>query len=156
MRASSFAREMRVCVWVSDSGGMGFDLLYDFAQPYSITLICRLLGVPTDRQRDLLDWSHRHVKMYEFDVPVDAAQAANDAAAEFQNYVRELIEERREHPRDDMVTALVQARVDGGRLSDGMTVHEAQARAEHRVAERGTRGIGQHARERDADVRATP
>ncbi|MGH3003338.1 MAG: cytochrome P450, partial [Gaiellaceae bacterium] len=44
-----------------------FDLLYDFAQPFSITLICRLLGVPVDRQRDLLDWSHRHVKMYEFD-----------------------------------------------------------------------------------------
>jgi cytochrome P450 len=44
-----------------------FDLLYDFAQPYSITLICRLLGVPIDRRRDLLDWSHRHVKMYEFD-----------------------------------------------------------------------------------------
>ena len=40
-----------------------FDLLYDYAQPYSITLICELLGVPTDRHRDLLDWSHRIVKM---------------------------------------------------------------------------------------------
>ena len=35
-----------------------FDLLRDFAQPYSIAVICRLLGVPTDRHRDLLDWSH--------------------------------------------------------------------------------------------------
>jgi cytochrome P450 len=94
------------------------ELLYDYAQPYSIAVICRMLGVPLDRHRDLLDWSHRMVKMYEFEVPVDAAQAANDAAADFQDYVRELIDERREHPRDDMVTALVQARVDGGRLSD--------------------------------------
>jgi len=47
---------------LDDCLGRGrFDLLYDFAQPYSITLICRLLGVPTDRHRDLLDWSHRHV-----------------------------------------------------------------------------------------------
>ena len=101
---------------LAEAGEM--ELLYDYAQPYSIAVICRMLGVPLDRHRDLLDWSHRMVKMYEFEVPVDAAQAANDAAAEFQDYVRELIAERRENPRDDMVTALVQARADGGRLSD--------------------------------------
>jgi cytochrome P450 len=94
------------------------ELLYDYAQPYSIAVICRMLGVPLDRQRDLLDWSHRMVKMYEFEVPLEAARAANQAAAEFQEYVHELIGERRANPRDDMVTALVQARVDGGRLSD--------------------------------------
>ena len=94
------------------------ELLYDYAQPYSIAVICRMLGVPLDRHRDLLDWSHRMVKMYEFDVPEAAAQAANEAAAEFQEYVLELIRERRASPRDDMVTALVEARVDGTRLSD--------------------------------------
>src|SRR5256885_4438969 len=95
-----------------------FDLLYDFAQPHSITLICRLLGVPTDRHRDLLDWSHRHVKMYEFDTTEEQAQSATRAAAEFRDYVLELIEDRRRAPRDDMVSALVSARVDGGSLSD--------------------------------------
>ena len=67
-----------------------FDLLYDFAQPYSITLVCRLLGVPTDRHRDLLDWSHRHVKMYEFDTTEEQAESATRAAAEFRDYVLEL------------------------------------------------------------------
>ena len=94
------------------------DLLYDFAQPYSISVICRMLGVPLDRHRDLLEWSHRIVKMYEFDVPLEAAEAANRAAGEFRDYVVELIRERRAHPRDDMVSALVDARVDGGRLSE--------------------------------------
>jgi cytochrome P450 len=94
------------------------ELLYDYAQPYSIAVICRMLGVPLDRHRDLLDWSHRMVKMYEFDVPLEAATAANRAAAEFQDYVRELIRERRVKPRDDMVTALVEAEVDGARLSE--------------------------------------
>jgi cytochrome P450 len=98
------------------------DLLYDFAQPYSIAVICRMLGVPLDRRRDLLDWSHRMVKMYEFDVPLEAAEAANRAAAEFRSYVLELIHERRARPRDDMVTALVEARVDGERLSDDQIV----------------------------------
>jgi cytochrome P450 len=95
-----------------------FDLLYDFAQPYSITLICRMLGVPTDRHRDLLEWSHRHVKMYEFDTTEEQARSATHAAAEFRDYVLGLIAERRRSPRDDMVSALVGARVDGGKLSD--------------------------------------
>src|SRR5919204_1524968 len=101
---------------LAEAGRM--ELLYDFAQPYSIAVICRMLGVPLDRHRDLLDWSHRMVKMYEFEVPEEAAVAANRAADEFRDYVRELIRERRAQPRDDMVTALVEARADGGRLSD--------------------------------------
>ncbi len=101
---------------LAEAGEM--ELLYDYAQPYSIAVICRLLGVPLDRHRDLLDWSHHMVKMYEFDVPDDAAEAANHAAGEFRDYVRALIEERRAHPRDDLVSALVSARVDGARLSD--------------------------------------
>ena len=101
---------------LAEAGEM--ELLYDYAQPYSIAVICRMLGVPLDRHRDLLDWSHRMVKMYEFDVPDEAAEAANRAAGEFQDYVRALIAERRAHPRDDMVSALVEARVDDERLSD--------------------------------------
>ncbi len=101
---------------LAESGRM--ELLYDYAQPYSIAVICRMLGVPLDRQRDLLDWSHRMVKMYEFDVPDEAADAANRAATEFQEYVRALIDERRAQPREDMVSALVAARVDGAQLSD--------------------------------------
>jgi cytochrome P450 len=95
-----------------------FDLLFDFAQPYSIALVCRLLGVPTDRHRDLLDWSHRHVKMYEFDTTETQAVAATTAAAEFRAYVLELVEARRRSPRDDLVTALIEAEADGRRLSD--------------------------------------
>jgi cytochrome P450 len=102
--------------------GGEMELLYDFAQPYSIAVICRMLGVPLDRHRDLLDWSHRMVKMYEFDIPLEAAEAANRAAVEFREYVMELISDRRAHPRDDMVTALVEARVDGERLSDDQIV----------------------------------
>src|SRR5512133_366663 len=101
---------------LADAGRM--ELLYDYAQPYSIAVICRMLGVPLDRHRDLLDWSHRMVKMYEFDVPEENAVAANRAAAEFQEYVCGLIAERRAQPRDDMISALVEARVDGERLSE--------------------------------------
>jgi cytochrome P450 len=96
----------------------GFDLLRDYAQPYSIAVICRLLGVPTDRARDLLDWSHAMVKMYELDTSEAQAEAATQAAAEFREYVLSVIEERRREPRGDLVTRLVQARVDGKRLTE--------------------------------------
>ncbi|HEU5280105.1 MAG TPA: cytochrome P450 [Gaiellaceae bacterium] len=101
---------------LAEAGEM--ELLTEYAQPYSIGVICRMLGVPLDRHRDLLDWSHRMVKMYEFDVPDEAASAATQAAAEFRDYVHGLIAERRAHPRDDMVSALTEARVDGEALSD--------------------------------------
>ena len=95
------------------------DLLRDYAQPYSIALICRLLGVPLDRQRDLLDWSHAMVKMYELDTSDSQADAAERRGrGVFRGYVLELIAERRRSPRDDMIGALAEARVDGGRLSD--------------------------------------
>lgn len=96
----------------------GFDLLRDYAQPYSIAVICRLLGVPTDRARDLLDWSHAMVKMYELDTTAAQAEAATQAAADFRDYVLGLVALRRREPRDDLVTRLVEARVDGRRLSD--------------------------------------
>jgi cytochrome P450 len=99
-----------------------FDLLRDYAQPYSIAVICTMLGVPTDRARDLLDWSHAMVKMYELDTSTAQAEAATRAAAEFRDYVLELIEERRSAPRGDLVTRLVEAEVDGRRLSDDQIV----------------------------------
>jgi cytochrome P450 len=123
-RAAESMREpaARLARSLLDGLGDSFDLLYDYAQPYSITLICDLLGVPTDCHRDLLDWSHAIVKMYEFDTTEAQAVEANDAAREFRRYVLELIEERRAEPRDDMVSGLVQARVDGERLSDDQIV----------------------------------
>lgn len=98
------------------------DLLYDFAQPYSIGLICDWLGVPTDDHRDLLDWSHAMVKMYELDTSEEQAATANAAATAFRDFTVDLIADRREAPRDDLVSALVQARVDGERLSDAEIV----------------------------------
>jgi cytochrome P450 len=99
-----------------------FDLVRDFAQPYSIAVICKLLGVPTDRERDLLDWSHTMVKMYELDTTLEQAEAATQVAAEFGDYVLSVVGERRREPQDDLVTRLVEVEVEGRRLSDAELV----------------------------------
>ena len=100
------------------TAGEHVDLLYDFAQPYSIKLICDWLGVPADNHRDLLDWSHAMVKMYEFDTSDEQAVAANAAASAIRDYTLELIAERRRSPKGDLVSGLVEARVEGEHLTD--------------------------------------
>ena len=94
------------------------DLLADFAQPYSISIITRLLGVPETDHRILLDWSHDMVKMYELNTSDQQAQQAADAAAAFDSYVREVIAFHREAPRGGIVGDLVHAEVDGETLND--------------------------------------
>jgi cytochrome P450 len=116
--AARFARELLDPL--VEQGRM--DLLYDFAQPYSIGLICDWLGVPADNHRDLLDWSHAMVKMYELETSEEQAVAANEAAAAFRDFTVDLIAERRRAPRDDLVSGLVQARVDGEHLSEAEIV----------------------------------
>jgi unspecific monooxygenase len=75
------------------------------------------------------------------------AVAANQAAAEFQEYVRALIAERRAQPRDDMVSALVEARVDGERSRT--TDRQHGDRAPERGHEASVNTLGK----RDARVR---
>ena len=132
---------------LTEAGEM--ELLYDFAQPYSISVICAMLGVPLDRHRDLLDWSHRIVKMYEFDVPDAVAAAANQAAADFRD-VRpgadrasgarsrgdDMISRSRRGPRRRRAALRGRDRLDGDR-----------------AAQCGTRGDREHPRQRDARVR---
>ena len=98
------------------------ELISDFAQPYSIRLICHLLGVPLGRDRELLAWSHRMVKMYEIHVSEASADAANAASQSFREFVVALLEERRNTPADDLLTRLATATVDGERLSDAEIV----------------------------------
>lgn len=84
-----------------------FDLISTFAQPFSIAVICTLLGVPPEDGPRLLAWSHAIVKMYEFTATDFERQAADDAAGEFIGYVGELIIARRSEPEDDLISELV-------------------------------------------------
>lgn len=95
-----------------------FDLLADVAQPYSVAVICSLLGVPRDDTRLLLDWSHAIVKMYEPAVTDEQRAAADRASAEFREYARALIGEKRRRPDDALVSRLVAVEEAGARLTE--------------------------------------
>ena len=95
-----------------------FDLLKDYAQPYSISIIGELLGVPEEDHNLFLDWSHRIVKMYDFEVSEEDAISAEEAAKDFFNYSLDLLDERRKAPKDDMVTRLSQVSENNVYLTD--------------------------------------
>ncbi|MFV9671886.1 MAG: cytochrome P450 [Acidimicrobiia bacterium] len=99
-----------------------FDLLADFAQPFSIHVIAELLGAPIEDWPRYLDWSHRIVKMYELDTTEDQATSAVRASAEFASWCRDLIAERRTHPTDDLISGLCTVETSDGRLSDSEIV----------------------------------
>ncbi len=95
-----------------------FDLLSDFAQPFSIHVIAELLGAPIEDWPRYLDWSHHIVKMYELDTTDDQATSAVRASVEFASWCRDLIAERRTHPADDLISGLCTVETSDGRLSD--------------------------------------
>ena len=93
------------------------DIIADFAQPYSVAIIAGLLGVPLEDTDDVLDWSHRMVKMYELDTTEEQAKSAAEAAAAFDSYVRGLIRFHGNEPRGGLIGDLAHAELDGERLT---------------------------------------
>jgi cytochrome P450 len=91
-----------------------FDVLADYAEPMPVFVICDLLGVPRADHEDLRRWSQAIVHMYEKDVDEATKTAALEASTAFSDYVRGVIELRRQQPGDDLVSDLI-AETDAGK-----------------------------------------
>ncbi|MET0822498.1 MAG: cytochrome P450 [Aeromicrobium sp.] len=98
--------------------GEPFDLLGDYAEPMPVYVIADLLGVPRDDHAKLRDWSQAIVHMYEPGVGEVTKSAAIEASTAFSDYVRDVVEQRRSSPGDDLITDLIEARDEGSKLSD--------------------------------------
>jgi len=102
-----------------------FDLLTHYATPIPVRTIARLLGVPQAMAPQLLDWSHDMVAMYGVGRTLDIETRADTAAAEFSQYIRELVAERRASPGDDLLSVLIAAEEQGDTLSEAELVSTA-------------------------------
>jgi cytochrome P450 len=99
---------------VQDRGEM--DLIDDYAFPLPITVIAELLGVPAEDRNRFREWSNAAVsgnttQEYLEEILIPHMTAFND-------YLLALFEEKRKNPRDDLVSALVQAEEAGDKLSE--------------------------------------
>jgi len=89
------------------------DFVSDVACELPLQAIAELLGIPQEDRRKVFNWSN---EMIGYDDPeYDGDPQA--AAAELVGYSMAMAEDRRGCPRDDIVTKLVHAEVDGGHLS---------------------------------------
>ncbi|MEV6954912.1 cytochrome P450 [Streptomyces sp. NPDC051183] len=100
---------------VSDGGG---DLLTAVAEPLPVAVIAELLGVPEADRGLLRPWSADICGMYELRPDEETARRAVRASVEFSDYLRELIAERRKRPGGDLISGMIAAHDEGGRLSE--------------------------------------
>ena len=94
-----------------------FDVIADFAEPLPVKVIAAMLGFPPSDEHLLRPWSQAIVKMYEVAPTDDDREAAKLASHEFAEYVRGLMDVRRAHPGNDLITDLVQVEEEGQRLN---------------------------------------
>ena len=96
---------------VADQGRM--DVIGDLAYPLPVIVIAELLGIPTEDRARFKRWSDASVSG-----PAAAGMAGRDPQAEMSVYFRRLIEQRRREPREDLISALIAAQIEGQHLSE--------------------------------------
>jgi cholest-4-en-3-one 26-monooxygenase len=93
------------------------DFVVDVAAELPLLVIAELIGVPIEDRHKIFDWSNRMVGSEdpEYSVSLDMA---NEARIEMFLYANQLAALRREDPREDIVSTLLEADVDGDQLTE--------------------------------------
>jgi cytochrome P450 len=91
----------------------GGDVIAELAHPMSLGSMARLMNLPEQDEERWFNWVERMFSSALRD-KTDQAEAVRDAEA----YIDERIAERRREPRDDFLGTLLEAEVEGHRLSD--------------------------------------
>lgn len=99
------------------------DLCADFAVPLPIMVIAEMLGIPIADRDQFKRWSDAILNLAETigggEAGARAAREFGAAREEIRAYLADLLPARRRAPQDDLLTRLVEAEVDGERLSEG-------------------------------------
>ena len=88
------------------------ELVREFTFPYPTQIIAGLLGLPREDYPQFQRWS---ISLLSFTVNRERGIAASTALTE---YFAPILAARREEPRDDLISTLAQAEIDGEQLSD--------------------------------------
>src|SRR5258705_6627392 len=97
---------------VASKGEM--DLINDYALPLPMTIITEILGVPTSDRDKFHKWSKAVVSL----TSPKATLRVIPSVWMFIRYLRRFFERRRRDPRDDLVSALIQAEEAGDKVSE--------------------------------------
>jgi cytochrome P450 len=94
----------------------GCDFVQEIAGPLPLKIICDMMGIPESDNRRMFELSNTILGIGdpEYGVSMDVLMAA---AIELSQYATALGEERTAHPREDITSVLMQADIDGDRLT---------------------------------------
>src|ERR1700704_4896763 len=95
----------------------GCDYVVDVAAEVPLQVIAEMLGVPMADRHKLFEWSNRMIGSEDPEYMVSQEEVMN-AQVEMFMYANELAAQRRNEPRDDIITALLDAEIDGDRLTE--------------------------------------
>jgi cytochrome P450 family 142 subfamily A polypeptide 1 len=101
------------------------DLVNEIAAHLPMIMIGDALGVRPEHRADLLRWSDDMLKGLATEATAEQQEAAGNAFVEYTLYATEVIADRRSEARDDLMSILVNAEVDGDRLSDDEIIQES-------------------------------
>jgi cytochrome P450 len=100
------------------------DLATEYSAPLPMMVIAEMIGIPVEDWSRFRQWSDTILKisysMRGMEADPEAATAMTgfrSVTVEMNEYVGEMIAQRRVTPRDDLLTRLVEAEVDGERLT---------------------------------------
>lgn len=88
------------------------DLVKEFTFPYPTRIIARLLGLPEEDYPQFQRWS---ISLLSFTINPERGKAASKTLEE---YFTPILAARREDPRDDLISRLADAEIDGEKLAD--------------------------------------
>ena len=94
------------------------DLVSDLAIPFPVTVIAELLGVESERREQFKHWSDAIVVGLSGVSAQFSREDVRRVADEMADYIERIAQERRAHPRDDLISVLVEAE-EGDALSTG-------------------------------------
>jgi cytochrome P450 len=92
------------------------ELIADFAAPIPVSVIAEMLGVPVADRERFRHWSDEAVRTLG-DGTLDDRRRAEAALEELGEYIEAIADARRREPREDLISALVQAEEAGDHLS---------------------------------------
>lgn len=101
---------------VAPTGRM--DVVGDLAYPLPVIVIAELLGIPTEDRARFKRWSDTMVTGRQEMDPGEPEGEQRDPHTQMAAYFGEMIARRRREPRDDLISNLIAARIDGEQLTE--------------------------------------
>jgi cytochrome P450 len=88
------------------------DFVRDVARELPLQTICMLLGIPQEDRDELCDWVDRGLEHADRELPGSSVMSA-EAGANLARYGAELVQQKRERPGDDVLSAVIRAELPG-------------------------------------------